>query len=119
MTRKQEQFQFFYKHAKTQTKRQGRAACARHLAAAERYFYEKGWRIEWHHELDAGVVNHTAEDGVETCEFALLLDADSNILASRGCIDNADSDYKRLIRAELALEAMENDKDTQRYGLIA
>lgn len=128
MTRKQEQFAFFFKNAgysydpKSQTPKQGRAARARKLAEAERYFDAHDWRIEWWE--DWTVECHVdAFDGYdvepETCEQAILYDAAGNVLASLGCIDDADDNYRRVIRAELALEAMADEKDVQKFGLLA
>lgn len=53
-----------------------------------------------------------------TCESAVLYDATGNILADLHCIDDADANYRRVIRAELALEAMDNEQDVSRYGLV-
>jgi hypothetical protein len=125
MTRKQEQFQFFYKHSagysydpKTQTPRQGRAACARHLAAAERYFYDHDWSVTWDFDevgcsgCDCGSSDCACSTGMDHETLACVLrDAADNVLASLSGICSPSNDYMRVIRAELALEAMENDKD--------
>lgn len=132
-TQKQLAFQFFFKYAgysydpKTQTPKEGRAATARRLAAAEQYCDAHNWRIEWQDDWSLGCSHAefygtgSAYDEGEpsTCEIAVLYDADNNILASLGCIDDVDDNYRRVIRAELALEAMDNEKDVRRLGLLA
>lgn len=82
---------------------------AQRLAAAERWARAQGvtfsWADDW--EVCAHVVEY---DGYvrepDTCEFCTLLDADGNVLASLGCIDDADDNYRRVIEAELAADAM-------------
>lgn len=115
--------QFFYDHAgysyrpETETRRQGRRRSARRLAEAEAYAKEHGWSVNWADDWD---VDHRKEfdcydnGGPSTCESAVLRDADDHILGSLGCIDDADKNYRRVIEAELALEAMHNEQQCQR-----
>lgn len=69
-----------------------------------------GLRFQW--EDDWSVGDHTAEydcydsGNPSTCESCVLMDRDGNILASLGCIDDADDDYRREIEGQLAYEAL-------------
>lgn len=119
MNFKDKNVQFFFKHAgfsydpKTETKTQGRIRCARSLAHAEQTARELDWRFEWSddwslgcsHKEFYGADSAYAEREPETCESCLLFDGD-RVLASLSCIDDADDNYRRVIQAELALEAL-------------
>ena|SRR5215831_17223718 len=106
---------FFFDHAgysydpKTETKRQGRLRCAKAMANAERLAQSYGLQFNW--EDDWLVGDHTKEfdtykENPQTCESCVCVDIEGNVLASLGCIDDADSNYRRVIEAELALEAI-------------
>lgn len=119
--------QFFYEHAgysynaQFETAEDGRKRCARELAEAEQYARDNG--IVFHWENDWVVGSHReffGPDSVygdtifgnpepDTCESCTALDKDGYILASLSCIDDADDDYRRVIEAELASEAMSRD----------
>jgi hypothetical protein len=99
-------------HTATEKPEQGRARCARELARAEVYAGEQGWEFTWEDDWMCG--SHVREFGREsyehepsTCESCVLRDAEGNVLASLGCIDDADSNYRRVIEAELASEALD------------
>jgi hypothetical protein len=111
--------QFFFDNAGwshdplTESPREGRARCARELAAAEEWARDNGYTVEW--EGDWQVRSHIAEYRYdaepETCEMALLFppdDGESVCVASRGCVDNAEPENRRVVAAELALEVMHN-----------
>ncbi len=109
-----------------ETKAQGRMRCARLLARAEAYAYEHEWRYVW--EPDTCIGGDCGE--TETCEHpccqgtehevysCALLSGDAScydghgratggaVLASLGSICEPDDNYKRVVEAELALEAM-------------
>lgn len=118
MTPKQAAFYFFFKHAgfsydpKTETPKQGRAKCARALAKAERDAAALGYTFEW--SDDWTVRDHAKEYSSEaypngnpdTCESCICRDADGTAVASLGCIDDATREYRRVIEAELAQEAL-------------
>ncbi|MGB7728409.1 MAG: hypothetical protein WBL50_10275 [Candidatus Acidiferrum sp.] len=109
---------FFYENAgysydpKKETAEQGRIRCAKQLADAERLAVSYGFTFEW--EEDWSIGSHRkyyGEDSVyadhepHTCESCIVRDEDVNVLGSLGCIDDADSNYRRVIQAELADEA--------------
>ena len=104
------QEQFFYDNAgssydpKTETKEQGQERGARRLAEAETYAAQSGWTFEWgqddrcDHGKDCDNHSHMAE-------YCLLSNGDE-VLASLSMICGPTSDYRRVVQAELALEAM-------------
>lgn len=112
--------QFFYTHAgfsydpKTETKTQGKRRCARALAKAEAYAYEHDWTYEWGEDSCIGAdcgntetCDHPCCQGTEhVCLCLTLRDAEGNHLESLGSICEPSDEYKRVVRAELALEAM-------------
>lgn len=110
---------FFYDHAgysydpKTETAQQGRIRCALSLAEAEDAAQRLDWRYEWTN--DWGVGSHReyfgkdsayADREPDTCEFCQLFDADGEVLETLGCVDDASTEYRRVIEAELASEAL-------------
>jgi hypothetical protein len=120
MTHYAKAVQFFYKHAgysydpKKETPRQGRLRCARQLAKAEHYAFEHDWTYSWQDDSCIGAdcgetatCDHPCCQGTEhVCEWCALVDADGKQLASLGSICEPSSEYRRVVRAELALEAM-------------
>lgn len=104
-------YHFFLKHAgysydpKTETPAQGRINTAKRLAMAERYAQDHDWSYTWEPDNDGYHSYLEAGQTVETCEFCVLTDDSGDVLASLGCIDDADDNYRRVVEAELALEA--------------
>lgn len=112
-------FNFFLEHAgysynpKTETPKQGRAKCARKLAKAERDAKALGYRFVWEGDWTL-VHSHDDEYGSEaypngdpdTCESCTCFDSEGKSVASLGCIDDATPEYRRVIEAELAMEAL-------------
>lgn len=106
---------FFWHHAGTsyrpgvETVDEGRHRGAVALARAEQWADENGVVFEWAPDWD--VVDHAAEydcydeGGPESCETCTALDENGDVLASLGCIDDATDEYRRVVQAELALEA--------------
>jgi hypothetical protein len=84
------------------------------LVTAERWAQSHGWSFVWEGDWD---VNHETEydcyehGGPTTCECCVMYDEHGNVLASLGCIDDATDQYRRVVEAELALEAMPADQD--------
>lgn len=116
-TPKQAAFTFFLANAgfsydpKTETPAKGRARCARQLAKSERDATALGYTFEWFDDWTVG--SHVQEYGEEsypnepsTCESCVCRDASGAVVASLGCIDDADRTYRRVIEAELASEAL-------------
>jgi len=105
--------QFFYDHAgyshgPDETPGQGRERCARELAQAEQWAQLVGAEFQW--EDDWSIISHVAEFDADdhepdTCESCSLV-VTGVWRASLGCIDDATDDYRRVIEAELASEAM-------------
>jgi hypothetical protein len=94
---------------------QARLRTGQEYAAAEMTIQEQGWSVGW--EDDWSIGSHFKEYGEtyadgepETCEIATLYNNEFTealeALASLHCIDDATSDYRRVVAAELALEAM-------------
>lgn len=109
---------FFWKHAgysvtQGETKAQGKRRCAIALAEAEAYAQDAAWEFDWSDSWDC---DHEKEYGYtpETCESCLLTDADGHILASLSCIDDVSNEQRRVIEAELAMEAYDDIKQAQR-----
>lgn len=115
------QEQFFYDYAgysfdpKTETAEQSHERCAKGLATAENYANANNWIAEWHddwtldHQQEFG--DNYKDGGPNTCEYCVLKDYSANelqapVLAALTCIDDATPQYRRVVEAELALEAM-------------
>jgi hypothetical protein len=100
--------QFFYNNAgwsydpATETSEQGRWKCARKLAAAEEWAARVNLEYEWGEDWDS--CEHEYEPRPDSCEYCMA-SLGKEVLASLGCIDDATDDYRRVIEAELALEA--------------
>jgi len=108
---------FFYDHAgysydhKKESPEQGHIRCALALAKAEQIARQLGWSVGWSDDWACG--SHTKEFGEDaypteptTCEAAILVDRNDEVLASLGCIDDASAEYRRVVEAELADEAL-------------
>ncbi len=107
-TRKLTQDQkFFFEHAGwsyhplTESRALGRTRCAVSLAAAEQAFMRADVSCVWEDDQPERGAKY------ETCEWCSIRSADGSILASLGGITDADANYRRVIRAELALECLE------------
>lgn len=103
-----------YEHAgfsvqTNETTKQGRARSARERAQAEKWARDNGMTFVWEDDWEVGshVREFDAYDSEpETCESCIAYDRDGNVVASLGCIDDATPEYRRVIEAELASEAM-------------
>jgi hypothetical protein len=101
---------FFYDHAAYSTP-PGREQCARDLAEAEDWARRAGVKFRWEDDWEIGshrdyfgpdsVYENYEPSSCESCTATLGRD----VVASLGCIDDADNDYRRVIEAELAEEA--------------
>lgn len=110
----QKAIQFFVEHADDTS--------AIDLALAEQIAKERGWNVEWRQEDDIDLswceecakdVDHNQKHADETYA-ALLWDNNSTqeIIASLGNIDRPDRNYRRVIEAELALAAIDEQRGT-------
>jgi hypothetical protein len=111
---------FFYEHAgysydpKTETAEQGRIRCAMELARAEAYGRTLGYSFEWRDDWEIGShKDYFGDDSAyakrepDTCEQCTMLDTDGKRMPfALGCIDDADANYRRVIEAELAEDAI-------------
>lgn len=116
---KQAAFWFFYREAgyswnpQTQTRRQGRAETARKLAKAERDARALGYTFEWEYDQDGCI---GCDCGNESCDCftgteheclcCVARDANGNVVASLGSVCNPSREYRRVVEAELASEAL-------------
>ena len=90
------------------------AATALALAKAERYANMHDLKFEWSDDWSVGSHREFYGKGScyedhepSTCESCVLWNAaHTKVLASLSCIDDASAEYRRVIEAELALEAM-------------
>lgn len=99
--------QFFFDHAGwgydplTETSDEGRARCAKRLAAAEQWATDEGMSFEW-------TPDEYADEPGEWC--CVARDAGGVVLASLGGVGFESGEpwgdpYRRVVEAELALEA--------------
>ena len=106
--------QFFYDNAgysygPDETPEQGRKRCARELADAEQWAQLVGaefrWSDDWEITSHVGEFPDAYDHEPDTCEVCDL-HVNGQWRQSLGCIDDATDDYRRVIEAELASEAM-------------
>lgn len=106
--------QFFFDHAgssynpATETPEQGRTRCAIQLAEAEA-LYLRAHQVsdvtcEWVTDPDADLSWMRPKDRKNACVEGCGIKNNEEYLASLWGITDADDDYKRVVRAELALE---------------
>lgn len=108
---------FFYEHAgysraANETEAEGRARSAREYAEAERIARESDWRFVWMDD-EEGCIGCTCGSDDCACSTGephetlgcVLYDDTETVLASLWGICGADSNYRRVIEAELAAEA--------------
>lgn len=112
--------QFFFEHAgysynpKTETAEQGRQRGAERLAAAERFAAEKSFVFEWNYDeegcigCDCGNPDCACSSGAShEVLYCLLRESDNGeVLQSLSGICEPSREYRRVVEAELALEAM-------------
>lgn len=103
--------EFFYDNAGYSVP-PGREECARRLASAEAVARHRCWRVEWMPEQDIDLSwceNCEAEGHEHEVECAVLLGGNgTTVLASLGNIVDATPQYRRVIAAELALQALQD-----------
>lgn len=107
---------FFYQNAgysfdpKAETAEQGRIRCAVELARAEEYARNLGWEFEWELDQDPDLSWMSDEEREQEHEVLCCRIPDSEkprySLASLCGITDPDSNYRRVIEAELASEAL-------------
>ena len=103
---------FFIEHAGVsyrpgkETKAQGRRRGAEALARAEQYAEEQGWKVEWDYDQNEYQMGDAETEMPNEVLVAVLRDADGHVLESLGGIGDPSDSYRRVVEAELALEAM-------------
>ncbi len=108
--------EFFLEHAGYsiaigETEAQGKRRSAEALARAEIWAEFNGLSVQW--EDDWNIGSHVREYGRESypeepeeCECAVLVDSDGHVLGAMGCVDDATNEYRRVVAAEIASDAM-------------
>ena len=102
---------FFYKHAGygytpgKETPAQGRRRGAKALARAEAEASARGWRVEWEGDPEPWDPGDTDYEPKEVYG-AVLRDEEGHVLESLWSIADPDRNYRRVVEAELALEAL-------------
>jgi hypothetical protein len=114
---------FFYEHAgysykAPETATQGRIRCAIELAQAEEYALNLNWEFEWDWDecpdLSWMSEEEQNEDHEVLCARIVNPDDRRHSLASVCGITDPDSNYRRVIEAQLASEALADyDKETE------
>lgn len=105
---------FFYKHAGSsyrpgkETKAQGKRRGAIALARAEAEASSRGWRVEWEGDPEPYEMGDAETEEPNEVLGAVLRDEDGHNLASLWGIGDPDRNYRRVVEAELALEALGN-----------
>lgn len=86
------------------------AETAWRLAAAEQEATARGWTVEWDHDPEGwDSLGDIDPDTVNEVLYAVLRDEDGNVLGSLGSIVDPDRNYSRVVEAELALEALNEE----------
>lgn len=108
----------------------GRMVCARDLARAEAEGSRRGWVVGWEPETEcycgefdyscACFVDRGTRRGDCACSVAILYsgwgDRRADIIGSLGGICSADSAYRRVVSAELMLDALQGEWiESERY----
>lgn len=106
--------EFFYEHAgysygPDQTPEQGRCETATKLAEAEAYAAKRGWRVDWQDDPEPYQLGDAATEMPSQVLCAVLCDDDGAVLESLGGIGDPSPEYRRVVDAELALEAMKHE----------
>jgi len=107
---------FFYEHGgfswvpATQTKEQGMQESAQRLAAAEAFAREADWYFEWDLDAPGRMLDRPQGENGEPigdeCFYCQLLDKDGEMLECLCGIWDPSREYRRVVEAELALQAM-------------
>jgi len=103
-------YRFFFEHAGYVVGQ--RAQCALSLARAERYARDNEWNADWVAD-DCPDLSWMSEDEQRQPHEVLgciLRDANGNSLGSLWGITDPDNAYMRVVAAELADEAMQNER---------
>lgn len=99
-----------YSHdPRTETAAQGRTRCAIELAAAEERYLQAHRNGEascvWNDDQESAAELRHERKRFESCEYCMIVNGNGVHLASLHAITDANPEYKRVVRAELAYEA--------------
>jgi len=103
---------FFYRNAgfgydpRKESRRTGKARCAAKLARAEMFADGQGWTCEW----VADDCPCECQDGPHEAEGCILRDGQGKVRASLWGICGATAEYRRVVEAQLALEAWSEER---------
>lgn len=89
-----------------ETPEQGRHRCAEELATAERWALDAGVYFDWEPDPDGYLSAGDAPGPWFSCCARNMF---GHVVASLGGIDDPTYPYRRVVEAELALEAMNRD----------
>ena len=76
------------------------------LAKAEQEAEARDWTVEWSYDDLPYDMGDAETEMPSEVLVAVLKDASGNVLGSLGGIGDPDSNYRRVVEAELALEAL-------------
>ncbi len=79
---------------------------AKKLALAEKFGDDAGWSVKWASDTEEYQLGDAEENPPTEVLYAVLHDRDGNVLNSLSGIGDPSNDYKRVVEAELILEAM-------------
>jgi hypothetical protein len=103
---------FFMKHAGSsytpgkETKAQGKRRGAVALAHAEAEASRRGWRVSWEYSQEPYEMGDAESEMPSEVYDAVLRDENGEMLESLGMIGDPSREYRRVVEAELALEAL-------------
>jgi hypothetical protein len=105
---------FFKKHGgystrPGETKKKAIQNSAERLARAEQYGTDMGWTVTWDYDQEEYQLEDAEEAPPSEVLVAVLRNSDGSVIGSLGGIGDPDDNYKRVVEAELALEAMPGD----------
>lgn len=108
---------FFFENAgwsydpKKETSDQGKLRCAQALAHAEAEARKRGWSVCWDYDPEPYQRGDAEERVPDEVFVAILYDENTIPRASLGGIGDPTPEYRRVIAAELAHEALLEEKD--------
>jgi hypothetical protein len=76
------------------------------LAQAEYEAEERGWTVEWDYDNEPYDMGDAETEMPSEVLVAILKDASGNVIGSLSGIGDPDNNYRRVVEAELALEAL-------------